>query len=179
MFHNGVQRTIRFYVGEVTDTELLKKLSENKEASYDELLQYAKEQLPNLQEDSFQDTKTGIVDYNIVADYPIENGKYYFLYSILDNENGTYADVEDIEIYNGKRTSQGVGLANFEYTMPEEKENSTNINNNIINTNNDSTTANKILPKAGVSIAILLILIISIICMILLYLKNKKYKIVK
>ena len=178
MLHNGVQRTIRFYVGEVTDTELLKKLSENKEASYDELLQYAKEQLPNLQEDSFQDTKTGILDYNIVADYPIENGKYYFLYSILDNENGTYVDVEDIEIYNGKRSSQGVRLANFEYTVPEE-ESSININNNIINTNNDSTTANKILPKAGISIAILLILIISIICMILLYLKNKKYKIVK
>ena len=87
MLHNGVQRTIRFYVGEVTDEELLKKLSENKESAYDELLQYAKEQEPNLQEDSFQDTKTGILDYNIVADYPIENGKYYFIHSILDNNS--------------------------------------------------------------------------------------------
>ena len=130
MLHNGVQRTIRFYVGEVTDVELLRKLSEDKEGNYEELLQYAKEQVPNLQEDSFQDTETGTLDYNIVADYPIEDGKYYFLYSILDNENDTYVDVEDIEIYNGVRTSEGVRLADFEYTATEESVNTTN---NVIN----------------------------------------------
>ena len=180
MIHNGVQRTIRFYVGEVTDTELLRKLSENTEGAYEELLQYAKEQVPNLQEDSFQDNKTGVLDYNIVANYPIENGKYYFLYSILDNENGTYNDVEDIEIYNGQVTSDGkVGLTGFEYTVPEENDNPTNTTTNVPNRNNDNTTATKILPAAGIPTMITIILVVTVICTIVLYLKNRKYKGIK
>lgn len=177
MLHNGVQRTIRFYLGEVTDKELLKKLSENKEGTYNELLQYAKEQIPNLQEDSFQDTETGTLDYNIVANYPIENGKYYFIYSILDNENGTYVDVEDIEIYNGVRSSEGVSLDDFEYTAIEENENPAN--NNVINQNHDNTTATIKLPAAGMSTMITIILFVTAICTIVLYLKNRKYKGIK
>ena len=177
MLHNGVQRTIRFYVGEVTDTELLKKLGENKEGTYNELLQYAKEQIPNLQEDSFQDTETGTLDYNIVANYPIENGKYYFIYSILDNENGTYVDVEDIEIYNGVRSSEGVILDDFEYTAIEENENPAN--NNVINQNHDNTTATIKLPAAGMPTMVTIILFVMVICTIVLYLKNRKYKGIK
>ena len=177
MLHNGVQRTIRFYVGEVTDTELLKKLGENKEGTYNELLQYAKEQIPNLQEDSFQDTETGNLDYNIVANYPIENGKYYFIYSILDNENGTYVDVEDIEIYNGVRSSEGVILDDFEYTAIEENENPAN--NNVINQNHDNTTATIKLPAAGMPTMVTIILFVTAICTIVLYLKNRKYKGIK
>lgn len=179
MLHNGVQRTIRFYVGEVTDENLLKKLSENKESAYDELLQYAKEQEPNLQEDSFQDTKTGTLDYNIVADYPIENGKYYFIHSILDNENGTYNDVEDIEIYNGVSSSQGVRLSSFKYDeTQEEPQNGNTINNGNTNSK-DNTTATKPLPNAGSSIVAMSILIVTIICVIILYVKNKQYKGIK
>lgn len=182
MLHNGVQRTIRFYVGEVTDEELLKKLSENKESAYDELLQYAKEQEPNLQEDSFQDTKTGILDYNIVADYPIENGKYYFIHSILDNENGTYNDVEDIEIYNGVSSSQGVRLTNFEYSETQgepQSPNENSVNNGNVTNNRDNTTATRPLPSAGSSLVAMVILAVTIACVIILYVKNKKYKDIK
>lgn len=181
MLHNGVQRTIRFYVGEVTDTELLRKLSEDKEGNYEELLQYAKEQVPNLQEDSFQDTETGTLDYNIVANYPIENGKYYFIYSILDNENGTYVDVEDIDIYNGVRSSQGVALEDFEYN--ETQENPQDQNGNSVNNGNtankDNTIATKPLPNAGSSIVAIVILIVTITCVVVLYMKNKEYKGIK
>ena len=181
MLYNGVQRTIRFYVGEVTDEELLKKLSENKEGAYEELLEYAKEQVPNLQEDSFQDTETGTLDYNIVADYPIENGKYYFLYSILDNENDIYVDVEDIEIYNGVRSSQGVRLTNFEYS--ETQENPQDQNGNSVNNGNtinkDNTIATKPLPNAGSPIVAIVILIVTITCVVILYMKNKEYKGIK
>ena len=188
MFYGRVQRTINFYVGEVTDTDLLKKLSEEGKGAYDELMTYAKQQVPNLKQDSFQDTKTGILDYNIVADYPIENGKYYFLYSILDNENGTYNDVEDIAIYNGVSSSEGVSLADFEYTASEENETpsntdnngiSGNTNNNGINRNNDNTTATIRLPAAGMSTMIIIILLVTAVCTIVLFLKNRKYKDIK
>ena len=185
MLHNGVQRTIRFYVGEVTDTELLRKLSEDKEGNYEELLQYAKEQVPNLQEDSFQDTKTGTLDYNIVSDYPIEEGKYYFIYSILDNENDTYVDVEDIEIYNGNVSNEGVKqLTGFKYVPEENAENtentnSTNTSNTNTNRNNDNTTATKSLPKAGSSVVAILVLIVIAVCVGIFYIKNKEYKDIK
>ena len=181
--HNNVQRTINFYVGEVTDTELLKKLSEEGKDSYDELMKYAKQQVQNLKQDSFQDTKSGVLDYNIVADYPIEEGKYYFIYSILDNENGTYNDVEDIEIYNGQVTNDGkVGLGAFKYTEPEittPDENDTNTQNSQVNRNNDNTTAGRILPKAGSSLMVAIVIAIFVIIAIGLYIKNKQYKDIK
>ncbi len=183
MLYGRVQRTINFYVGEVTDTDLLKKLSKEGEDAYDELMAYAKQQVPNLKQDSFQDTTTGVLDYNIVADYPIEEGKYYFIYSILDNENGTYNDVEDIEIYNGQVYSTGeAGLTTFKYTEPEittPDGNNTNTQNNQVNRNNDNTTAGKILPKAGSSLMIIVGIVIFIIITVGLYIKNKQYKGIK
>ena len=178
MFHNNVQRKIRFYVGEVTDENLLKKLSEDKESAYEDLLEYAKKQEPNLKEDSFYDTTTSSLDYNIVADYPIENGKYYFIHSILDNENGTYNDVEDIEIYNGVRSDQGVNLDVFNYLGGQEDPNGNTVGNGNT-TNKDNTIATKPLPKAGSSIVTMVILIVTIACVIALYVKNKKYKDIK
>lgn len=181
MMHNGVQRTIRFYVGEVKSENLLKNLSKNKKGAYEELLEYAKQQKPNLNESSFKDTKSSSLDYNIVANYPIENGKYYFIYSILDNENGTYNDVEDIEIYNGVKSSQGVSLDKFKYLAAEAKPQTPNENsvNNVNTTNKDNTMATKPLPNAGSSMVAIVILIITIICVIMLYVKNEEYKGIK
>ena len=105
MMHNGVKRTMKFYIGEVTDKNLLEKLNTDGIEAYGELLQYAKEQEKNLKQDSFEDIMTRVLDYNIVQNYNIENGKYYFIHMILDNENGTYVDVEDIGIYNGEVTN--------------------------------------------------------------------------
>ena len=42
MLYGRVQRKINFYVGEVTDTDLLKKLSEEGKGAYDELMEYQK-----------------------------------------------------------------------------------------------------------------------------------------
>lgn len=182
MLYGRVQRTINFYVGEVTDTELLKKLSEEGEGAYDELMTYAKQQVPNLKQDSFQDTTSGVLDYNIVADYPIEEGKYYFIYSILDNENGTYNDVEDVGIYNGEVSSTGeVGLTTFKYVKTEipPAEDDANTQNNQVNGNNDNTTAGKILPKAGSSLMSIAGIVIFIIITVGLYIKNKQYKGIK
>lgn len=181
MMHNGVQRTIRFYIGEVKNEDLLKNLNENKKGAYEELLEYAKQQKPNLKESSFKDTKSDVLDYNIVANYPIENGKYYFIYSILDNENGTYNDVEDIEIYNGVKSSQGVRLDKFKYLGTETKPQNPNENsvNNVNTTNKNNTMATKPLPNAGSSMLTIVILIVTIICVIMLYVKNKEYKGIK
>ena len=193
MFYNGVQRTINFYVGEVTDSELLTKLSNGEQGAYDELMKYAKQQVPNLKQDSFQDTTSGVLDYNIVADYPIEEGKYYFLYSILDNENGTYNDVEDIEIYNGDVSSSGeVRLTSFKYENSQNSgESNQNSNSGQTNTNivenqnsiqrptNDNTTAGVRLPNAGNSLIAIVVLVIGIALIVIFYAKNKKYEGIK
>ena len=163
--------------------EFLRNLNYSKNGAYDGLLQYAKKQVPTLRQDSFKDTKTGYLDYNIVADYPIENGKYYFIYSILDNENDTYIDVEDVGIYNGV-SSEGVSrLDNFEYTGivegGEEEEIDTNKSDNVPDRNNDETTANRILPKAGKTSMPIALLCVTIIITVILYIKNRKYKDIK
>ena len=183
MGYNGVQRTIRFYLGEVTDQNLLQELSEKGTAAYDKLLQYAKEQSVNLKEDSFKDTVSGLLDYNIAQNYPIENGKYYFLWTILDDEDGTYVKVEDVAIYNGEVSNSGkVGLNSFKYTPPQQGNTNTVGDTNQINqntTNNDPTVANKQIPKAGFSVLGIIAIIIAIGAVVVFYIKNKEYKQVK
>lgn len=183
MGYNGVQRTIRFYLGEVTDQNLLQELSEKGTAAYDKLLQYAKEQSVNLKEDSFKDTVSGLLDYNIAQNYPIENGKYYFLWTILDDEDGTYVKVEDVAIYNGEVSNSGkVGLNSFKYTPPQQENTNNVANSNQINqntTNNDPTVANKQIPKAGFSVLGIIAIIIAIGAVVVFYIKNKEYKQVK
>lgn len=181
MLMNGVQRTINFYVGEITDKTLLEKLSKNGTGTYEELLQYAKSQEKNLKVDSFKDTKTGVLDYNIVQNYPIENGKYYFLHSILDNENDTYVDVEDIGIYNGEVTKDGKkGLANFKYQpISEDQELLNQSQKQEKNTKIDATSAKGILPKAGKTVIGIIMILVVMIAIIALYIKNKQYKGIK
>lgn len=183
MCYNGVQRTIRFYLGEVTDQNLLQELSEKGTAAYDKLLQYAKEQSVNLKEDSFKDTVSSLLDYNIAQNYPIENGKYYFLWTILDDEDGTYVKVEDVAIYNGEVSNSGkVGLNSFKYTPPQQGNTNTVGDTNQINqntTNNDPTVANKQIPKAGFSVLGIIAIIIAIGAVVVFYIKNKEYKQVK
>lgn len=186
MLYNGVQRTIKFYLGEVTDKALLEKLDKNGLVAYEELLQYAKNQEKNLKQDSFQDTKTGILDYNIAQDYNIQNGKYYFLHTILDNENGTYVDVEDIGIYNGEVSSTGrKGLKGFKYEAPSggtvetgntEQPKKDEIKVQEPSKKADNTISTKILPKAGVSLIGIGILFVMFVAIIVLYIKNKQYK---
>lgn len=121
------------------------------------------------------------VDITYKAKYESPNGKYYFIYSILDNENGTYNDVEDIEIYNGVKSSQGVSLDKFKYLATEAKPQTPNENsvNNVNTTNKDNTMATNPLPNAGSSMVAIVILIITIICFIMLYVKNEEYKGIK
>ena len=178
MMHNGVKRTMKFYIGEVTDKNLLEKLNTDGIEAYGELLQYAKEQEKNLKQDSFEDIMTRVLDYNIVQNYNIENGKYYFIHMILDNENGTYVDVEDIGIYNGEVTNTGKkGLKNFKYevTTVDTAKNETKIEG-IDTQKSDSTIATKNLPKAGVSLIGIGVLLVIGISIITLYVKNKQYK---
>lgn len=195
MFYNGVQRTIHFYLGEITDTTLLKQLQNHEKDAYENLLQYAKKQKENLKKDSFQDTKTGVLDYNILADYKIEAGKHYFLYVILDDENGTYVPVEDIEAYNGEwnYTKGEGGLRKFSYQEEQNKEDKPNTNNmnQVINNetieekqNNqmneivtrDNTVANTKIPQTGDRNIKVILLVGIIIVGIIIFIKYKKYK---
>ncbi len=204
MLHNGVQRNIQFYLGEITDKELLKNLAANGEQAYDELLQYAKNQDSYLKTGVFQDTKTGIVDSNIIEGSAVETGKYYFLYVILDDEDGTYVEIEDIAAYNGERKANGtVTLVDFDYTEEEEsgggqaeqnpptneieEQQNQQINevtqNEVVNSvnqnqNTDSTVANKPIPQTGEG-KVLIIVGSIILIVIIFYVKYKKYKEVK
>ena len=79
------------------------------------------------------------------------------------------------------RSSQGVVLADFEYN--ENQENPQDSNENSVNNGNtinkDNTIATKPLPNAGSSIVAIVILIVTITCVVILYMKDKEYKGIK
>lgn len=189
MSYSNVQRTIKFYLGEIKDEALLEKLDTNGKSAYNELLDYAKKQKANLKEDSFKDTKTGVLDYNIVKDYQIENGKYYFIYSILDDEGGEYVEVEDVAPYNGKVSSQGGYLEQFKYTKPEKEETvedkettepeNKESQNQTVNEEKqqvDNTQANNPIPQTGSKNIEFIIILVAVMSAVTYYYKYKRYK---
>lgn len=196
--YRKVERKIRFYLGEITDEVLLEKLEQKGTKAYNELLVYAKKQKEKLKEDSFKDNSiSGVLDYNIVQDYPIETGKYYFLYIILDDENGTYVEVEDIAAYNGYKSQSGVGLEKFKYEKltndTDNIEKPTNqITNQIvenmqyqnfivnqIDQQTDNTIALDPIPQTGSTIIKTIVFFSSIVFVIMIYCKYREYKNVK
>lgn len=186
----GTDRKIEFYLGKIEDESLLIKLSDNTSDAYDTLYNYAKENNTYLYSGSFETTSTGIVDYNILQDFSgLEKGENYFVYYKLDNENGLYVEMDDVQAYtvnssgfldkfskyNAKESNskQEEELQNIEESEDLSEENSI-----ISKTKKDKDSTNTIdkLPYTGVSIKIFLILGLCFIILSFTYLKYEKYK---
>lgn len=188
MLHNKVQRTLQYYLGEITDEKLLQEIDEKGTGAYSKLLEYAKEQKNYIKTGEFQDTTTGTLDYNIIEGAEIETGKYYFLYLVLDDEDGTYIPVEDIAAYNGYKSKSGIAqLVEFDYEPkgegqeenPNTNEQTNEIEQNEQNENKnqltDNTVANKPIPQTG-EIAIAMLVVGVVLVALIFYIQYRKYR---
>ena len=197
----GTNRKINFYLGKIEDTNILTKLSNKDSDAYDMLYSYAKNNSNYVFSGNFDTTSTGVLNYNIWKDYSnFKNGEYYFVYYKLDDENGIYINVDDVQAYTVN--SLGI-LDNFsKYTfIPENEEKPNNkeevedsisksteqqlsnqkeetlAQENKGTSNNDKTIVSRELPNTGQKVRIYLIPICTILIGgILAYFKYRKLK---
>ncbi len=170
----SADRKIEYKIGKITSNDILKSFkNDSSSVAFNNLLKYAK---------SANYMATGTVtleglNYNIANKLNIEDGAYYFVYMIVENENGKYIDIEDVAIYEECNMKEGNALVHFDFADIRIEENKDDIKDDG---KDDTTVApdNK-LPQTGISYTIIIPIVILTTSGLIYYTKYKKYRIIK
>ncbi len=174
---NSVQmsedRKIEYRIGKVTSNDILKSLKKDSSSvAFNNLLKYAK---------SADYIATGTVtteglNYSIINKLNIEKGAYYFVYMVVENENGQYIDIEDVAIYTECNTKEGNALIHFDFADIKIDESTNNGKNDPKDDGKDDPTVapdNK-LPQTGISYIIIIPIVVVTASGVIYYIKYKK-----
>ena len=156
-------------IGKVTDKSILRAIKNGETDCLQKLLDYAK---------NADSIYTGTVPLgrseSITNKLNLVNDEYYYVYMVLDDENGKYFPVEDVSLYQALtyekdgKTSKNL----FDYLNDNFKWNLGNDDTTI-----DNTTATGKLPQTGASIVIYVAITLVIVAGVIFAIKYKKYNI--
>ena len=162
-------RKINVKIGKVTDKSILRAIKNGETDCLQKLLDYAK---------NADSIYTGAVPLgrseSITNKLNLVNDEYYYVYMVLDDENGKYFPVEDVSLYQALtyekdgKTSKNL----FDYLNDNFKWNLGNDDTTI-----DNTTATGKLPQTGASIVIYVAITLVIVAGVIFAIKYKKYNI--
>lgn len=162
-------RKINLKIGKVTDKKILRAIKNGETDCLQKLLDYAK---------NADSIYTGTVPLgrseSITNKLNLVNDEYYYVYMVLDDENGKYFPVEDVSLYQALtyekdgKTSKNL----FDYLDDNFKWNLGNDDTTI-----DNTTATGKLPQTGASIVIYVAITLVIVAGVIFAIKYKKYNI--
>ena len=162
-------RKINVKIGKVTDKSILRVIKNGETDCLQKLLDYAK---------NADSIYTGTVPLgrseSITNKLNLVNDEYYYVYMVLDDENGKYFPVEDVSLYQALtyekdgKTSKNL----FDYLNDNFKWNLGNDDTTI-----DNTTATGKLPQTGASIVIYVAITLVIVAGVIFAIKYKKYNI--
>ncbi len=157
-------RNITYKIGKITSNSILRAFQkESSEVAYEKLLDYAKKA---------KYIKTGTIsleglDYNLVHELNIEQDAYYFIYMLVEDENGKYVTVEDVAIYRENNLLEGNTLVHFDFADIELE--------------GDDTTVvpDTKLPQTGIYPLTIITVVVLLTGSIIIYRKYKKYSDIK
>ena len=162
-------RKINVKIGKVTDKSILRAIKNGETDCLQKLLDYAK---------NADSIYTGTVPLgrseSITNKLNLVNDEYYYVYMVLDDENGKYFPVEDVTLYQALtyekdgKTSKNL----FDYLNDNFKWNLGNDDTTI-----DNTKATGKLPQTGASIVIYVAITLVIVAGVIFAIKYKKYNI--
>lgn len=162
-------RKINVKIGKVTDKSILRAIKNGETDCLQKLLDYTK---------NADSIYTGTVPLgrseSITNKLNLVNDEYYYVYMVLDDENGKYFPVEDVSLYQALtyekdgKTSKNL----FDYLNDNFKWNLGNDDTTI-----DNTTATGKLPQTGASIVIYVAITLVIVAGVIFAIKYKKYNI--
>ena len=149
-------RTVEFKIGKIEDSSILKLIKDGNYSGMQKLLTYAKNSNAIYTGTANSDGSGATA---LASTLNLTDRDYYFVYMKLDNENGTYYDVEDVDLYQAvvdKTTNVLIKQTDskFKWNIVENP-----TSNETIKTNTtDTTTAKGTIPQTGESIAIIAII---------------------
>ena len=156
-------RKINVKIGKVTDKSILRAIKNGETDCLQKLLDYAK---------NADSIYTGTVPLgrseSITNKLNLVNDEYYYVYMVLDDENGKYFPVEDVSLYQALtyekdgKTSKNL----FDYLNDNFKWNLGNDDTTI-----DNTTATGKLPQTGASIVIYVAITLVIVAGVIFAIK--------
>ena len=162
-------RKINVKIGKVTDKSILRAIKNGETDCLQKLLDYAK---------NADSIYTGTVPLgrseSITNKLNLVNDEYYYVYMVLDDENGKYFPVEDVSLYQALTYEKDGKTSNnlFDYLNDNFKWNLGNDDTTI-----DNTTATGKLPQTGASIVIYVAITLVIVAGVIFAIKYKKYNI--
>ena len=160
------KRKINLKIGKVTDKAILRSIKNGETDCLQKLLEYAKKS------DSIYTGTVSLGDSETITNkMNLVNSEYYYVYMVLDDENGTYYPVEDVSLYQAL-ISESVGKNLFDYLSNDFKWNLGDDDTVV-----DNTTASGKLPQTGTSIIIYVAITFVIVAGIVFAIKYKKYNI--
>ena len=189
------QRKFQLKVGKINDENILKKIKNNTSDSWPSLTTYARSASSIYNKTLTTNGTSGCgykEDKSIVSRDQLENEEYYYIYALLDDENGKYNPIEAVTISQASIYDNGsfylflLGSEDFKWEEfdeneepdnkptnqstnekeekePEESEEPEKPRVETTNANKaDNTTAPNKIPQTGESVIIIVIGIITI-----------------
>lgn len=163
-------RKINLKIGKVTDKNILRAIKNGETDCLQKLLDYAKNA------DSIYTGTVSLGQSEAIANkLNLIDDEYYYVYMVLDDENGKYFPVEDVSLYQALVYEENNGEINknlFDYLDKNFKWNLGDDDTTI-----DNTTATGKLPQTGASIVIYVAITLVIVAGVIFAVKYKKYNI--
>lgn len=163
-------RKINLKIGKVTDKNILRAIKNGETDCLQKLLDYAKNA------DSIYTGTVSLGQSEAIANkLNLIDDEYYYVYMVLDDENGKYFPVEDVSLYQALVYEENNGEINknlFDYLDKNFKWNLGDDDTTI-----DNTTATGKLPQTGASIVIYVAITLVIVAGVIFAIKYKKYNI--
>ena len=171
-------RKFSIKIGRITNNEILKKIQNNDYSGITELQAYAKKD-----EGVFTTSLTTTSENYYSSDEAICDGRalfvddaYYYIYVVFDDENGKYYPIEGVTLGQAYLASYSDYWSLLAYTSEDFEWNNLESTYEEKEELKDETVAKKEIPKAGISSAIVITVMMIIVGTVVTYKKYNKYK---
>ena len=180
---SATQKTGKVVIGKITDDSILANFRNNTSNKYQKLLEYAKGKPNNIKESAidFSDRNgsggTNGFARNLNAGMlDLQDNAYYYVYSILEGNNGKYITVEDVDICQATANSSVktlISATDFGQGSNTDDGNGVSLNGGL---EKDPTTSNGKLPQTGMSNAVTAGIAATVLLTIVSYVVYSKNK---
>ena len=181
-------RNIHLRVGKISNDTILKNIYNKKSNAFEDLLNYARNSKAFY--DKTVKSNSNVAGYELdgalFSESEVSDGEYYFLYVVVEDENGKYVKTEGVTLARCSKVSSKNNwfLLNFygnddftwkDFTTEGEEPNNKKVDDNNKKTDDDKTVAKKQLPYTGINNILIIIALIIGAGGIITYKKYKNY----
>ena len=180
------KRKFHLKIGEISDKSILNGLKNNNGESWNSLFEYAKKSNAVFDKNLTTSNKNGILRYDTddgaeKLDFKVNDGSYYYMYVVFDDENGKYYPASGVTIAKASVATSGSTKGDwYLFFLGSEDFNwddfgTIQTGTAIVDGNTTGTTKPKSLPKTG-SVAIGLVIVAMVGTAVFFKVKNNEYK---